>query len=53
MTNPFKFLKRIMKDNLDLSINRYSTSIEYWERIEHVKPTRTYDDEWRRKYYHS
>ena len=29
----------------------YSKTIEYWERIEHVKPTRTYNDEWRRNYY--
>ena len=38
MTNPFKFLKMILKDSVDKSVNRYSTSIEYWERIEHVKP---------------
>ena len=51
MRNLFKFLKMILKARLDNSANDYYKSIEYWERIEHVKPTRSYDTEWRTRYY--
>jgi hypothetical protein len=52
MKNPLKSFMELMKDQMHSKVHKYTTSIEYWERIEHVRPIRTHDDEWGSKRYY-
>ena len=50
MRTIIKFFQRTF--SFQSRVHDYTKGIEYWERIEHVKPFRTDDPEWQTKYYY-